>query len=130
MSAVAENKIYPGNQAAVDLITPELREQYARDGVVFLKQALHPDWLTLIEMGMQRAMANAMQTKHLFYAGEDGEFIETIRNFEIIPEIERLVYDSPIADMISRLIGSDNIWLYSDEMFLKENGNAGRTPWH
>ena len=36
------------------LITPEIREQYKRDGVVFLRQALHPEWLLLIELGLQR----------------------------------------------------------------------------
>ena len=125
-TAVEKTRPIPG----LDLITPEIREQYAKDGVVFLKQALHPEWLMLAEMGLQRVMNNTLQTKHLFYAGEPEEFVETVRNFEVTPEIQRLLYDSPIADMIGKLIGSDNIWLYSDEFFIKDGGECGRTPWH
>ena len=118
------------NTCGLDNITSALCDQYAQDGVVFIKQALHPDWLMLLEMGLQRVMANALQQKHLFYAGEDREFIETVRNFDVTPEIQRLVYDSPIADMVGKLIGSENIWLYSDEFFVKDGGGCGRTPWH
>lgn len=111
-------------------ITPDLKEQFARDGVVFLKQALHPDWLQLIELGLARVMTDGGQTKHKFYADRDDEFLETIRNFDVTPEIQRLVYDSPIADMIGALIGSENVWYYADEFFIKARGGCGRTPWH
>ncbi|NIP15820.1 MAG: phytanoyl-CoA dioxygenase [Pseudomonadales bacterium] len=112
------------------LITAELIEQYRRKGVVCVRGALHPEWLMLLEMGLERVMADPGQQKHLFYRGEPGEFIETIRNFDVAPEIRRLIYDSPIADMIGKLIGSENVWLYSDEFFVKEGGACERTPWH
>lgn len=114
----------------LQLITPEVKAAYDRDGVVMLKQALHPEWLLLIELALQRVLGNAGQKKHLFFEGTEGEFVETIRNTEVTPELQRLVYDSPVADVIGALIGSDNIWLYSDEFFVKEGGNCERTPWH
>ena len=106
----------------VGRITPELRAQYEQDGVVFLPGALHPQWLMLVELGLQRVLQNSGQTKHLFYKDLPGEFVETVRNFEVTPEIQRLLYDSPIADAISALVGSVNIWLYSDEFFVKTGG--------
>lgn len=114
----------------LELITPEVRAAYERDGVVMLRQALHPEWLLLIELGLQRVLANAGQKKHLFFEGTEGQFVETIRNTEVTPELQRLVYDSPVADVIGALIGSTDIWLYSDEFFVKEGGNCERTPWH
>ena len=39
------------------------------------------------------------------------------------------MYDSPIADMIGVLVDSKEIWLYSDEFFIK-GGGSNRTPWH
>jgi ectoine hydroxylase-related dioxygenase (phytanoyl-CoA dioxygenase family) len=111
-------------------ITPELRAQYEQDGVVFLPGALHPEWLMLVELGLQRVLQNSGQTKHLFYKDLPGEFVETIRNFEVTPEIQRLIYDSPIADVIAALVESENIWLYSDEFFVKTGGDCERTPWH
>lgn len=111
-------------------ITPAVLERFERDGVVFLRQLLHPEWLLLIELGLQRVMGNGGQAKHRFYDGEPEEFLETVRNFEVTPELQRLMYDSPIADVIGQLIGSENIWLYSDEFFIKDHGGCGRTPWH
>lgn len=114
----------------MSLVTDDVIEQYQRDGVVMIPGALHPEWLLLIELGLGRVMANAGQQKHTFYTGQEGEFIETVRNTEVTPELQRLVYDSPLADMIGRLVGSERMWLYSDEFFVKESGHAARTPWH
>jgi ectoine hydroxylase-related dioxygenase (phytanoyl-CoA dioxygenase family) len=125
----AQARVLPPDDPTT-LITPELIEQYRRDGVICVRNALHPEWLMLLEMGLERIMADPGQQKHLFYQGEAGEFVETIRNFDVAPEIRRLIYDSPIADMIGKLIGSENIWLYSDEFFVKEGGTCERTPWH
>ncbi len=113
----------------VSLITPDVITNYARDGVVYLPQALHPEWLMLIELGLQRVLGNGGQAKHKFFDDLPGEFLETVRNVEVTPELQRLVFDSPIADMIAVLIGSPDIWLYSDEFFIK-GGGARRTPWH
>ncbi|MFN3230871.1 MAG: phytanoyl-CoA dioxygenase family protein [Alphaproteobacteria bacterium] len=111
-------------------ITPGIQQQYSEDGCVFLKQLLHPEWLAQIEMGLTRVMGNAAQAKYKFYEDRDDEFTETVRNMEVAPEIRRLVYESPIADMIGQLIGSQNIWYYSDEFFIKDGAGCGRTPWH
>lgn len=114
----------------VGLVTDEVKERFAADGVVHLANALHPEWLLLLELGLQRVMASAGQQKHLFFEGSEGEFIETLRNFDAIPEIERLVYDSPVAELIGAMIDSQNLWYYSDEFFVKQGGNCNRTPWH
>lgn len=113
-----------------DLGTAEVREQYGCDGVLFLPQALHPEWLMLIELGLQRVLMNTGQMKHKFFEDTPGEFLETVRNFDVTPEIQRLAYDSPVADMISALVDSERIWLYSEEFFIKEGRGCERTPWH
>jgi hypothetical protein len=65
----------------------------------------------------------------LFYDGTDQEFIELVRTTEVSPELQRFMYDSPLADMMAVLLNSSDIWLYSDEWFVK-GPNGGRTPWH
>ena len=114
----------------LEAVDKEILENFRRDGVVMVENVLHSEWLLLLELGLQRVLNNSSQELHLFFEGQEGEFIETIRNFEVIPEIRRLIYDSPIADLIGKLISSDNLWLYSDEFFIKQGGNSARTPWH
>ena len=117
-------------QDPITLITPELIERYRQDGVVMVPEALHADWLQLIELALDRVLHHSSQRQHLFYDGREEQFVETVRNYEVTPELQHLLHESPIADMIGRLIGSENLWLYSDEFFVKDHAGAGRTPWH
>ena len=111
------------------LITPEVIERFGQDGVVFLSQALHGEWLELIEMAYDRVMRTP-ETMAKFFREQPQEFLESVHNYPDVPEIRQLLIDSPIADMIGRLIQSDNVWYFLDEFFIKEGGNRGPTPWH
>lgn len=112
------------------LITAEVREQYREDGVVFLPQALHRDWLQLIELGIQRILHSGSPYIQTFFPGLPGEFKDMVRHFDVTPEFQRLLYDSPIADMIGEVIDSEQVWLLFDHVFVKEGGDCRRTPWH
>ena len=111
------------------LITPEVVETFADDGVVLIKQALHSEWLQLIEMAYERVMLTP-QTMARFYKGSPDEFLESVHNYPNVHEIRQLLAESPIADIIGSIIKSKNVWYFLDEFFLKEGGNCGPTPWH
>jgi len=131
MSAVLENPGTEGNtDDPVSLITPEVIDAYRRDGVVYLPQAIRPEWLMLIELGINRILNSGSPMIQTFFKGLPGEFKDMVRHFDVTPEFQRLLYYSPIADMISKLIGSENVWLLFDHVFVKEGGPCRRTPWH
>ena len=111
------------------LITPEARQTFLKDGVVLIKQTLHPEWLQLIDMAYQRVMLTP-ETMARFFQGTPEEFLESVHNYPNVPEIRQLLTESPIADIIGSLIESENIWYFLDEFFIKEGGNCGPTPWH
>ena len=112
------------------LIDESVIRLFEEDGVVLIKQALHRDWLQLIEMGLGRVLGDGSVAKHRFFAGQSGEFQETVRNFDSAIEIRRLMFDSPLADMLGRCMQSSGVWYYSDEFFIKNAGGCERTPWH
>ncbi|MEM1435750.1 MAG: phytanoyl-CoA dioxygenase family protein [Pseudomonadota bacterium] len=116
--------------APLDGITEEVITAFERDGVVMLRNALSPEWLMLIEMGLQRVLADPGMTKHTFFTGTAGEFRETVRNFDYSFEVKRLLFDSPIADILGRCMRADRVWYYSDEFFIKTGAGSERTPWH
>jgi ectoine hydroxylase-related dioxygenase (phytanoyl-CoA dioxygenase family) len=119
-----------GIDTALELISEDVVRQFEQDGVVLVRQALHPDWLMLIAMALQRVLGDSSVTKHKFFARQQGEFQETVRNFDSSVEIRRLLFDSPLADMLGRCMGSHAVWYYSDEFFIKDAGGCERTPWH
>lgn len=112
------------------LIPPNVKQNYERDGVVVIRQAIHPEWLNVLELGIDRVVTGANPLKFTFYEGTDGAFLDSTRNFDANPEFRRTLYDSPVADMLGDFIGSDNIWLLFDHVFVKDGGTCQRTPWH
>lgn len=94
-----------------------------------MPQLFERPWLQLIENGINRVLANSSR-KQRFFEGTAGEFIDTTRNFDLTPEFQRFCYDSPLADMMSVLLGSDRVWLLFDHVFVKDGGDCERTPWH
>ncbi len=133
MNTMSPSTTGPGAPATTDnwreRFTPELAQRYHDEGVLFMPQLLHPEWLALIELGINRVLSNTSR-KQRFYAGDPGEFIDTVRNFDLTPEFQYLMYTSPIADMASALLGSEKIWLLFDHVFVKDGGECRRTPWH
>jgi ectoine hydroxylase-related dioxygenase (phytanoyl-CoA dioxygenase family) len=121
-----------GQQGAVQ-ITSETIEQYWRDGVVHVPQLVARPWLDLIAEGIARIQRGTGR-QNVFFAGDPGQFIDTVRNFELTPEFQRLLYDSPLADMAAQVLGSERVWLLFDHVFVKDGGAdrsaTHRTPWH
>src|SRR3546814_19232606 len=58
-----------------------------------------------------------------------GRFFTDNSNFSVIQEMQDALYDSPIVDAMAALMGTDQVWLYYDQIFFKE-GEAVRTGWH
>ena len=81
------------------LITPEARQTFSEDGVILIKQALHQEWLQLIDMAYQRVMLTP-ETMARFFQGTSKEFLESVHNYPNVPEIRQLLTESPIADII------------------------------
>ena len=54
----------------VTLITPNDMEQYKKDGVVMIKNLLHPEWLLLLEVWLERVLNEISQRLHKFFEGQ------------------------------------------------------------
>lgn len=119
-------------------VTEELMEQYQRDGVMILRQVLSPSWLELIELGVSRNLKNpgphGLQSwqdlgESGSFRAQAGDYWQDFCNFETIPEYRRALYDSPIADIAVTVFGCEDVWLYFEQIFVKQ-GPSRRTPWH
>jgi ectoine hydroxylase-related dioxygenase (phytanoyl-CoA dioxygenase family) len=119
-----------GNQAAIDRVTPDLVEQWERDGALWIPGLLSPAWLALIAQGIQRNLTSPGPNAETRYAGQPGEFYDDFCNYPAIPEYQRLLEDSPLVDVIAKLLNTERLWLFYDQIFLKEGGYSRATPWH
>jgi ectoine hydroxylase-related dioxygenase (phytanoyl-CoA dioxygenase family) len=46
------------------------------------------------------------------------------------PTFQRVFHETPLADIAVELTGSDEIWFFYEQVFVKQGGAVRRTPWH
>jgi ectoine hydroxylase-related dioxygenase (phytanoyl-CoA dioxygenase family) len=110
------------------LLSPDVVRRYQEVGYAFLPQVIEPKWLTLIEKGIQRNLDHPSPWSTA-YQKSRGHFFSDHSNFSVNPEFQEVIYDSPIVDYLTELMGTDRSWLYYDQIFYK-TGEAVRTGWH
>jgi ectoine hydroxylase-related dioxygenase (phytanoyl-CoA dioxygenase family) len=111
-------------------VTPEIVERFHRDGAVWIPGLLSPGWLKLIDQGVRRNLKTPGPMAIHHYAGEPGDYHDDYGNYQVIPEYQRLVEDSPIVDAMAKVLRTGKLWLFLDQIFVKEGGWSQRTPWH
>lgn len=115
---------------ARNAITQDHVREYRENGVLFLKSVLTQEWLDLIELGIRRNLNNPGPYATRYFEGRPGEFYDDHCNYEANPEYRLLLKLSPIADIMKTVLGTENLWLFYDQIFIKEGGYSARTPWH
>jgi Phytanoyl-CoA dioxygenase (PhyH) len=112
------------------LDTKTVRETFDRVGVVHLPQVLAQEWVDLLELGIKRNLQYPGPFGRRLYEGTEREMIMDHSNFRVIPEYQILMSDSPIADMVASVLGTEELWLFLDQIWIKSPGPGRRTPWH
>jgi ectoine hydroxylase-related dioxygenase (phytanoyl-CoA dioxygenase family) len=107
-----------------------LREAFRRDGVVFLPGALDRKTLDLARAAFDWTLAHPGPGASRFYGQGPATFYQDLANPEAPSAYATLLRDSPLADIAARLWGSDDVWFFYEQIFLKEGGETRRTPWH
>jgi len=111
-------------------VTQEMAAAYQSDGAVLVR-GLWADWVEDLRTGIARNMADP--SAHLMATlkpGEPGRFFDDYCNWQRIPEFERVIRQSEVAEVAAALMGSDRVQLFHDHVLVKELGTAKPTPWH
>jgi len=104
-------------------------DRYREDGVVMIKQAIDPNWLRLIEAGVEKARANMSIQGRFMSRKTRGYQMDTFL-WKHVDEIRDAVYYGPFVHWAQQLMGSREVRFFYDQMFVKEPGTDAPTPWH
>ena len=110
-------------------LTEEELRQYHEDGVVMLKQALAPNWMSMVEQGVEEALSNSSLVGKFMSRKVEGYQMD-IFLWKRIDVLRDLIYYGPCAHLARQLMGSNEVRFFYDQMFLKEPGTDAPTPWH
>ena len=117
------------------LPTQETVDAYRTDGVVCLRNAFGPDWLAVLESGIERSMDTATigdgYPDKIMKEGDDGFFFYDQMMWRHIEPFRKFVFDSHVPDVIKRLLETDSLIFYYDFLLIETPGcYSGETPWH
>lgn len=109
-------------------LSAEQIADFQRDGVIVVPGAL-ADWVDVIRAGIDRNMAEPGE-----YASEnavsEGRFFDDYCNWTRIPEFEKIIRESPAAELAAAAMQSDSAQIFHDHVLVKEPGTPKPTPWH
>lgn len=111
------------------LLTDQEIKQYNEDGVIMIKNAIEPNWMELIEAGIERARTNSSLVGRFMSRKVEGYQMD-IFLWKRIDELRDVIYYGPFANWAQQLMGSQEIRFFYDQMFVKEPGTDAPTPWH
>jgi ectoine hydroxylase-related dioxygenase (phytanoyl-CoA dioxygenase family) len=102
----------------------------AEDGVVLLKGALSPDEVQAVEDVYEYGRAHPSPGAYTVYPETGATFYIDTFNAANWPAYVPAFKDTSVPDHVARLWGSDDVWFFYEQLFLKEGGSMRRTPWH
>lgn len=113
----------PFNTTPLNTIDDADRAAWENDGVVCLRKVFDKDWL---ESMRSACLAIAEGT-------DDFGLLPTIPGrymARTIDPIRRFVFESPLAEVAGRVMGSPEIRFFFDELFAKAPRSDAKTLWH
>lgn len=124
----------PATTSADRVITAETKETYRRDGVVCLRGVADAAWTRSLLRLWDDVSADPARFGFDTTAKERGQFTPgayAIKHLcRTIPEFRRFIAESPVPELVGRLLGSRRVGFMWDQFFAKDAGTTGKTPWH
>ncbi|MDX1514301.1 MAG: phytanoyl-CoA dioxygenase family protein [Gammaproteobacteria bacterium] len=118
------------DQAASEFVDDGVVASFHRDGAVVLRGVFR-DWMESLRRGVDRNIADpGPYTRGYTPEGKPGRFFGDYCNWQRFPEYREFIFNSPAAEIVSRLIGSKTVRIFHEHVLVKEPGTGERTPWH
>lgn len=108
----------------------EARETYARDGVVFLPGVLDAAALADAQAAYDWSLAHPGPLASRIPQATASTFYQDLYNPDCLTGYRGMLQASPIPGIVADLWDAPDVWFMYEQVFLKEGGEARRTPWH
>lgn len=112
-------------------VSGDLIRNFQQDGAVCVRGLFNSTQIELLREGIDANLAHpSPRAKVASRADDPGQFIEDFCNWQENGQYRRFIFETPLASVAGRLMGSRSARLYHDHMLTKEAGTRQRTPWH
>lgn len=116
------------NTRPLNPITQEHIETYRRDGVVVVRGMLDGEWIAK----MQRAISDLSSAPEQYglLGPSHGAMTSVCFMWRKAGAFRDFVLQSPIGEVVGRVIGANTIRVYHDHLFVKPPKSPKIMPWH
>ncbi len=112
-------------------VNKEIINDYKKQGVALLRNAVSSNWLKKLEKGIEKNFQNPSQYKCVYEKEDDKEiFYDDYCNWQKIEEYKEFIFNSGVAKIAGQLMQSKRVNLFHEHVLIKEPGATKRTPWH
>ncbi|WP_119167159.1 phytanoyl-CoA dioxygenase family protein [Algihabitans albus] len=112
------------------LVTQDHIDTFQRDGVVLVK-GLFANFISEVRDGIEANMAEpGPYAAENLKSGDGGRFFDDYCNWTRIPEFEKVITNSPAAEVAADLMQSKSVQIFHEHVLVKEPGITKPTPWH
>ena len=106
-------------------------EKFNQDGAVFLKDKFDIKWIEILKKGIEKDIENpSPRFKSHTTTTDAPSYLEDYWTWDLVPEFKDFVFNSPYAEIASKLMSAKKINLVMDNWFLREAGSKSSTPFH
>ena len=103
---------------------------YKEDGVILIRNIFTP-WIKKLRAGFDKVLKKpGPYAKENVQIQNHGRFFEDYCNWERIEEFKDFIFNSPAAEIVAQITGSNIVQIFHEHIFLKEVGTYKETPWH
>lgn len=107
-----------------------LRERFFEDGAVLVKGCLNKEQLDRCREVYDWCVENPGPHATSMFEGTTQRSHVDNANAKAKARLDDLVASLPLGRMFAELWGSENVWYFAEEVFLKTGGIGARTLWH
>lgn len=111
-------------------MSAELRKSFEEDGAVLVKNCLDEEQLALCRSAFDWAVENHGPNASRMFEGTEQQSHVDNANPNAKSRLDELVTKLPFGRIFSELWGSENVWYFAEEIFLKTGGKGARTSFH
>ncbi|MBV7586220.1 phytanoyl-CoA dioxygenase family protein [Pseudomonas sp. PDM33] len=107
-----------------------LSKAFLEDGAVLIKGFLDKEQLARCREAYDWSVENHGPNAFRMFDGTEQQSHVDNANPVAKTKLEELVSSLPFGQLFAELWGSQNVWYFAEEVFLKAGGHGSRTLWH